>query len=144
MIKMDPKLAQRVWQRVQGEADLREAPQFLTLIYREQALENDCRRLAAALPRKAAPLKKIADAASARAVCLRGMGYLDQGSRIKTSLPAKKTEPTESVLRRCCGQCANAIAEYDRRSDEMQYGCVFSQMAQEHRAHYRYFLELLG
>jgi len=144
MTKIDPKLAQRVWQRVQGEASVQEAPQFQTLIYREQELASACRRLATALPRKAMFLEKIADAARARAVCLRGMGYLAQGDRAKTAVPAKKTESVESVLRSCCLKCANAITEYDRRGDDPQYGCIFSQMAQEHRAHYRLFLELLG
>ncbi len=143
MNKIDPKIAARVWQRVQGEQDAGEE-RFQTLIYRERELSSACTRLASALPKKAKLLKDAAQAANARAVCLRGMGYLTSGSRPAAANAVKKTEAVDSVVRKCCLLCRNAITEYDARGEHPQYGCVFAQMAQEHRAHYRLFLELLG
>lgn len=144
MNKIDPAVAKRVWQRVQGEDTAEKVPQIQTLIYRELALASACRRLAAARPEAGLRLKQVAKAAQNRAVCLRGMGYLESGSRPQSAPEKKKTEPVDRVLRFCCQKCMQAVRDYERQKDHSEYGCIYEQMAQEHRGHYRLFLELLG
>ena len=142
----DKQKAARVWQRVQNATpedptrglagmiaeEWADAATYLTLARRVQGRES-------------AILRKMAQEEQAHMACLKGM-YTLQGTG-RPDIPAPQSPekaPLGVLLRRCYGREMRALAQYESRSADPQYGQIFTRMAQQEREHCRQILMLLG
>lgn len=144
MNSVNPQLAARVWQRVRGEDRLSDR-ELLAMIAREQSCAETYLQLSRKLQGKAAAaLRRLQEREQAHCACLRGIYTL-----ITSIQPSAKGTPltgltTESVLRRCYGRQMQALADYEARISDPEYGPVFARLADQERDHCRMLLELIG
>ena len=89
-------------------------------------------------------LKKMAQQEQSHAACLKGIYALLTGQQFPTGPNPQIQGVRESILRRCYLQELRSITEYESRQSDGEYGCVFSQLAQDERQHSRQVLFLLG
>lgn len=144
METIDPKAAQRVWQRVRGSNTATAEEELLPLIAAELQLAADCRKLADRLPKEAPRLKLIREAGLRNSRCLRGIRQLQLGS---CPLPQTSPPPSgvpEACLRRCISRCLQLRTEYQNRADHREYGCIFDALAQQQTVNCRLLMEILG
>ncbi len=132
MNQYDPALAQRVWQRVQGDAS-GSCAELLPLITGE--LTN------AELYRKG-NYPALYRQARRTAACLQGVYRLMAGAPAHvTALPEK---PSAAALFRCYSRCLSGLAFYRRHTDDPEYGAAFSQLAQQTQTQCGLLLEVIG
>ena len=149
MASIDPELAARVWQRVRpGEEPPREPAQktaLSALIAREQEQAELFRQLSARTTGQQGLFALLFRQARGRAACLRGIELL-RGGGGHAPAPAKPWEdrPMTAILGSCYGRSLEAMAEYDVRADDPEYGAVFAGLAKQVREQCRTILEILG
>ncbi len=132
MNQYDPALAQRVWQRVQGDAAGSSAD-LLPLITGE--LTN------AEVYRKG-NYPALYRQARQTAACLQGVYRLMTGAPAHvTNLPEKPSPP---ALLRCYSRCLSGLAFYRRHTDDPEYGAAFSQLFQQAQTQCGLLLEVIG
>ena len=144
MNTIDPQKAARVWQRVQGAAQPSDR-ELLTMISAEWTNAATYLQLSRQFQgRDSASLRKLYEQEQAHTACLKGIYTLITGTR-----PAVKATPLtgvdpEALLRRCYGRQMQALADYEARIDDKEYGPVFARLADQEKAHCHTILELLG
>ncbi len=146
MEKIDPAKAARVWQRVQGSAPVEAKEQGLQeLIVHEWTDAATYLLLSRRFQGKNSTiLRKMFQDEQAHTACLKGIYTLITGNHpVLKALPPKQ-EDTELILRRCYGREMQCLAQYEARSNDPEYGQVFTRLAQQEREHCRLILELLG
>ena len=142
----DTEKAARVWQRVQGQPDINAPGQGLQGLIAEEWLDATTylhlsRRFQG---KESAVLRQMFEDEQSHASCLRGIYSLITGSRPAIhSAPAPQGDP-EAILRRCYGREMRSLAEYEKRTNDPEYGPVFARLAQQEREHCKAVLELLG
>jgi len=142
--KYDPELEQRVWKRVRGEeqappaglqalaaAELNEAGAYLMLSRQLQGREK-------------ALLRRLFAEEQCHAAVLRGMHKLMTGQALTTRTPPAPPDTPELALRKSYGRKLKALAEYESRAADKEYGPVFRKMAEQEREHCALLLEILG
>lgn len=148
MASIDPELAARVWQRVRpGEEIPEKLVQKTTLsalIAREQDQAELFRQLAARTPGQQGAFARLFRQARGRMACLRGMELLQGGSYTPAPVKPWEERPMAAILGSCYGRSLEAMAEYDIRADDTEYGAVFACLAQQVREQCRVILEALG
>lgn len=147
MEEFDQEKAKRVWQRVQGSAVPPQEPGYdlRELAAREAESAATYLQLSRRVSgRDSAALRQLYEQEQSHNAILKGICALTTGVRPGVSAPPPQTGPMEVLLRRCYGRQMQALAEYERRSDDPQYGGVFRKMAEQEQAHCRAVLELLG
>ena len=139
MENFDNEKAKRVWQRVQATSpapppqpgydlqdlvnrELEDAAVYLQLSRRTQGKDSLL-------------LRQISDQERSHAAILKGICALCTGSRPGHIAHRPETGPVEILLRRCYGREMQSLAEYERRSNDPQYGAVFRKMAEQEQAH---------
>lgn len=142
----DKQKAARVWQRVQGAApedpvrglagmiaeEWADAAAYLTMSRRVQGRES-------------AILRKMGQEEQSHMACLKGMYTLLGTGRPEIPAPQPLDRaPLGLLLRRCYGREMRALAQYEARAADPEYGQIFARMAQQEREHCRQLLELLG
>ena len=140
----DKAKAARVWQRVQG-ADRLNDRELLTMIAREWTDGATYLQLSRQLQgSQSAKLRRLYEEEQAHTACLKGIYTLITGVRpnVKAS-PIMGMEP-EALLRRCYGRQMQALADYEARINDPEYGPVFARLAEQERDHCRVILELIG
>lgn len=144
MEKHNLELEQRVWKRVRGE-EQREPVSVQALAAAEQSEAAVHLMLSRQMQgREKALLRKIFEEDRCHGAILRGMNELVTGKRLTLrTLPPEPATP-EIALRKCYARKLQAIAEYESRVSDKEYGCVFSQMARQEREHCAMILEVLG
>ncbi len=142
----DPKLAARVWQRVQAtgqEPDI--TPILLTMIAEEWQDATIYLHLSRLYPgRGGAQLRKLFEEEQAHVACLKGIYTLLTGQRASTRITPPPQGPMDTILRRCYGREMQCLAQYEQWSAHGEYGPVFSRLADQEKEHCRVLLELLG
>ena len=148
-MKMDANKEAEVWRRVRGEQQpVRPGPMenLQELIMEEWISASAYLQLSRQMQAKepAATLQRLFREEQAHAACLKGIYTLVKGTQptVKT-VPAQK-ERVEIALRKCYGREMRSLMEYEKRSDDPEYGPVFARLAEQEREHCRAVLELIG
>ena len=146
MKNYDPKTAARVWDRVQNTAVPAGDSQLILNLIAEEILDAATylqlsKRLSTP---QAAAIKQLAQQEQSHVSCLKGVYTMITGEKPKV-LPVKVSDdPPDIVLRRCYGREMRALAQYEARQNDPQYGHVFRMMARQEQEHCRRLLEILG
>ena len=137
--------AQRVWQRVQGEAPVPDHRCIPEMIAEEKAGGAVYLRLSHHFGGKeGAMLRRMFEEEQVHISCLRGIYRLITGERCQVHTKPLPPEDPAIALRRCYGQEMRCLAAYEARSGDAEYGPVFAQMAREEREHCKNILHLIG
>ena len=147
MDRIDREKAERVWQRVKGEAKpMPERPPAEGLPEMIAAAWTDgAEYLLLAKKLKDSPrLRHMAQQKKAQCDCLKGIYTLKTGKA-----PAVKAVPPEvgelaQSLRRCYGRSKKSFDRYEARSTDPEYGPVFASLALQEQEICRSLLEMLG
>ncbi len=146
MEKMDTAMAARVWQRVRGEATAPEAISGLQGLAAAEMAEAAALAQMSGMTqgRSQRVLRQLAQQDRAHAACLKGIQAMAMGSapHLRTAPPVP--EEPETALRKCCGRKMKALAQYEARAQDPEFGCMFAELARQERAHCCQLLELLG
>ena len=146
MKNYDPKPAARVWDRVQNAAVPAGDSQLNLNLIAEELLDAATylqlsKRLSTP---QAAAIKQLAQQEQSHVSCLKGVYTMITGEKPKV-LPVKVSDdPPDIVLRRCYGREMRALAQYEARQNDPQYGHVFRMLARQEQEHCRRLLEILG
>ena len=146
MKNYDPKTAARVWDRVQNTAVPAGDSQLILNLIAEEILDAATylqlsKRLSTP---QAAAIKQLAQQEQSHVSCLKGVYTMITGEKPKV-LPVKVSDdPPDIVLRRCYGREMRALAQYEARQNDPQYGPVFRMLARQEQEHCRRLLEILG
>lgn len=145
----DPEKAARVWQRVQNQKPDKIQPpredNMAALIMAEWEQAATYLQLARQLPsRQASVLQRLSREEQAHGACLKGIHTLITGEPPVIQTPPIPREPPKITLRRCYGRQMQALREYEKRSEDPEYGPVFRRLAEQEREHCRSLLELIG
>ena len=145
MKNYDPKTAARVWDRVQNAAVPAGDSQLILNLIAEEILDAATylqlsKRLSTP---QAAAIKQLAQQEQSHVSCLKGVYTMITGEKPKV-LPVKVSDdPPDIVLRRCYGREMRALAQYEARQNDPQYGHVFRMLARQEQEHCRRLLEFL-
>ena len=144
MKNYDPKTAARVWERVQTTAIPAADGQVILQLITDELLEaSTFLRLSKRLPAYSA-LRQISQQDQAHAACLKGVYTMITGEKPKY-IPAVATDdPPDIVLRRCYGRKMRALAQYESRLTDPQYGHIFRSLVRQEQEHCRMILEVMG
>ena len=144
MDKMDSEMEQRVWKRVRGE--MPEAPPGLQAM--AAAEQNEAavylmlsRQLQG---REKAMLRRLFSEEQSHAAILRGMQLAITGQRLAVRPVPPEPQMPEIALRKSYGRKLQALASYESRTNDREYGAVFLQLARQEREHCAAILEILG
>jgi len=142
----DPKMAARVWQRVQKAPDPAPNPdQLLTLIAQEWTDAATYLSLSRRTQGKSSNLLyQLYQEEQAHVACLKGIYMLLTGNRPNVHSTPPERESLDRMLRRCYGREMQSLAQYEARSADPEYGQIFTRLAAQEREHCRMLLEILG
>ena len=142
----DPQKAARVWQRVQAEQ-----PVVTPVSELQEMIEEEWQDAATylQLSRKFQgsirdTLQKMFREEQTHAACLKGIYTLTTGGHATVRSKPPLVESAQTILRRCYGREMRALARYEAKSKDPQYGQVFSRLAAQEKEHCRLILQLLG
>ena len=144
----DPKKAQRVWERVQGTQEPEPKPVQMNLqamIINEWVTAATYLTLARQVPpREMCILQRLAREDQGHGACLKGIYTMitDQEPVIKA--PPITAGSVNLTLRKCYAALIKTLQEYERWSQDAEYGPVFQRLADQEREHCRLVLELIG
>jgi len=146
MKNYDPKTAARVWDRVQNTAVPAGDSQLILNLIAEEALDAAAYlQLSKRLPTpQAAAVKQLAQQEQSHVSCLKGVYTMITGEKPKVLPVNVSDDPPDIVLRRCYGREMRALAQYEARQNDPQYGHVFRMLARQEQEHCRKLLEILG
>ena len=146
MKSYDPKTAAKVWDRVQNTAVPAGDSQLILNLITEEVLDaRTYQQLAKRLPPPLAnTVRQLSQQEQAHAACLKGIYAMITGRNAIVPAPKVADDPTDIVLRRCYGREMRALAQYESRQSDPQYGHIFHTLAQQEQEHCRKLLEILG
>ena len=146
MKNYDPKTAARVWDRVQSApAPAADAQQIFNLMAEENLDAATYLQLSKRLPLPmAAAMKQLAQQEQAHVACLKGIYTMITGEKPKLLPPKVANDQPDIVLRRSYGREMRALAQYETRQSDPQYGHVFRALARQEQEHCHRLLEVLG
>lgn len=143
MNTIDPQQAARVWQRVRGEDRLSEG-QLQSMVCDAVTREAAYLNLSRQLPGKSALLRSLYTGQQAHTACLKGIYTLITGNHPKVeAIPVPGRSP-EAILRRLYGDSMRALADYEAKIADPEYGPVFARLADREKESCRTILELIG
>ena len=140
---IDPQQATRVWQRVRGEDRLSEG-ELQRMICDAVTRENAYLNLSRQLQGKSALLRNLYTRQQAHTTCLKGIYTLITGSCPKVEVIPVPGRSPEGILRRLYGDSMRALADYEAKTADKEYGPVFSRLADREKESCRTILELIG
>ena len=144
----DPRKADRVWARVQGDRSSEsKAPEMnlQAMIMNEWVTSATYLALARQVPpREMCILQRMAREDQGHGACLKGIYTMitDQEPVIKA--PPITAGSVNLTLRKCYASLLKTLQEYERWSRDAEYGPVFQRLADQEREHCRLVLELIG
>ena len=144
MNTIDPQKAAQVWQRVRGNARLSDR-ELITLISNAWTTGATYLKLSRQMQGKEnAALRHLYGEQLAHVACLKGIYTLITGTRPSVKAAPLPYQDPEAILRRCYGRQMQALADYESKSEDPEYGPVFARLADRERDHCRTLLELIG
>lgn len=139
MNQYDPQKAAQVWQRVQAQPPGTSAPEnFSALILAQWETTAVCRQISDT------GLRSIIQTAQRHLQCLKGIHTLTAGQSPVIRTPAIPKDTASVALRKCCGRMLRCLREYEKRSDDPEYGPIFRHLALEQRESCCRLLEYIG
>lgn len=146
METIDPAKAAKVWQRVRSQEDAQPREQGLPALMAQEWTDAATylqlsRRFQG---KESAILRKMYEQEQAHTACLKGIYTLLTGTHPSVRAVPLPHEETETLLRCCYGREMQCLASYEQRSNDPEFGQVFSRLAEQEREHCRMLLELLG
>ena len=143
MNTIDPQKAAQVWQRVRGnQLSDRELTAMISNAWTTAATYLKLSRQLQG--NQSAVLRRLYDGQQAHVACLKGIYTLITGTRPAVkALPLSGQDP-EAILRRCYGRQMQALADYEAKSEDTEYGPVFARLADREKDNCRTLLELIG
>ena len=145
METIDPKQAQRVWQRVRGSTPEEQAQQLEQMIlhqWEDAAVYLQLSRRCSGT--QSAMLYQLFRQAHAQCSCLKGIYVMMTGDRPKLPAVNPPREPLGTALRGCYGRQMRELRLYEERAADPDYGYVFARMRDQKKAQCRVLLELIG
>ena len=148
MSTYDPRKAERVWARVQGDREPEaKAPEMnlQAMIMNEWVASSTYLALARQVPpREMCIFQRLAREEQCHGATLKGIYTMitDQEPVIKAS--PMTAGSVELVLRKCYAAEMHTAREYERWAADPEYGPVFGRLAEQEREHCRLVLELMG
>lgn len=139
MEKYDPRMAQRVWNRVWAEPEQQRQESGGFLLMEAQALADYTKQ-----QRQFPEMKELAEDIRRHIACLRGIRYLKEGRRPEPIAVKARDELADTALRRCYVQSLKGAAVYAAQAEDPEYGCIYAQLADTKHRHCRILLEILG
>lgn len=138
----DEAMEKRVWERVRGETPSRSLQMLATAERANAAVYLRLMRLAQG-PQKLL-LRQLFERERRHGQILCGIHMLtaDKPLSVRTAPPAADTLAV--ALRKCYAATLQAAGEYERRSQDPEYGPAFRQLAAQEREHCTMLLELLA
>lgn len=142
----DAEKAKRVWQRVQGEAQLSKPDwEIASLI----AIKAQTASIYARLSRyfrgqTGALLQKLSRQETEHIATLKGICRLQTGQIPRVPAPSLPKAPAEVLLRQCYGQKLQLLAAYDRYKADPQHGGILQMLIAQEQSQCRILLQLLG
>lgn len=148
-MKIDASKEAEVWRRVRGEQQpVRPNPMdnLQELIMEEWISASVYLQLSRRVQAKeaAATLQRLFREEQAHAACLKGVYTLIKGTQPAVKAAPAEKERVEITLRKCYGREMRSLMEYEKRSNDSEYGPVFARLADQEREHCRAVLELIG
>ena len=142
----DAKTTAQVWDRVQNAAvPIGDAQLILNLIAEELLDARTYLQLSKRLPPPhSALIRQLSQQEQAHATCLKGIYTMITGRNAIIAPFQVANDPPDIVLRRSYGREMRALAQYEARQNDPQYGHIFRTLAQEERAHCHKIMEILG
>ena len=146
METIDPEMARRVWQRVQGTGDPSPVgPDLPTMIQQELADAAAYLHLSRLFSGHYGQLlRQMYHQEQAHAACLKGVCRVTTGKRCSPRLPKILREKPLLTLQRCYQRELQSAAQYEARAGDSRFGQTFARLAQQEQEHCRILLELLG
>lgn len=146
MKNYDPQTAAKVWDRVQNAAVPAGDSQLILNLIAEEVLDaRTWQQLSKRLPPpQAAIVRTLARQEQAHAICLKGIYTMITGRNAMVPPPKVADDPADIVLRRCYGRAMRALAQYESRQNDPQYGHIFRTLARQEQEHCHRILEILG
>lgn len=144
----DPRKAERVWARVQGDREPEvKAPEMnlQAMIMNEWVASSTYLALSRQVPpREGCILQRLAREEQGHGACLKGIYTMitDQEPVIKAS--PMTAGSVELILRKCYAAEMQTAREYESWVSDPEYGPVFCRLAEQEREHCRIILELMG
>ena len=143
MEQYDTQLAQRVWQRVRGEAAGAQGNVKGFLLAEAEAMAV-YRLLSRLFPEQKRLWQQLAGDVRRHMAYLRGILYLSEGHRGEEITMKPRQEQPEALLRLCCAQCIKLEEQYRSFADDPEYGCIYGALADAKRVHLAAVLEIIG
>lgn len=134
MDKIDPKVAARVWDRVQAPPKLGLEANMLLPLIREEWLDGLILK----------HLGQNTDLPQQNTACLRGIYLLLTGSAPRIATPQWKQEKPPVLLRQSFQRRMGLFAEYEKLQRDLRFGPVFGRLALTSQAQACKILEALG
>lgn len=149
MERIDPKMAARVWQRVQAAREdtsvVQELPDLKELIARLWVDGALCRQLSRTCRgRDRALLDGIGRQKQEGVARLKGILAMQTGVRTQIPAPPVPRGNREQLLRLCCDGTAHCSARLQQLTTDPRYGSDYSAMAEQVGWQHRQLLGLLG
>lgn len=146
MESIDPKKVARVWERVRSDPQTPSAQSgLLELIARQGASASAYLQLSRKLKGKpAAALLRMHEEKRAQVSCLKGIYRLITDTQPVIRIPPASDHSLEATLRHCCRQEQHCLMQYQNRSDDPEFGHLFSQLEKRQQALYCQVMELFG
>lgn len=76
--------------------------------------------------------------------CLQGIYRLATGEKMQLASVPPSGEKLEAALRKCYGQSLKALAAFEQRASNTEYGPIFAHLAEQKRKNCCKIAELLG
>ena len=146
MSAYDPKKAAEVWKRVQSPFEAAPGPADLLAMITEERLDAVTYLHLSRFFRgsSGALLRRMSQQEQAHATCLTGIYTLLTGERPKIRTLAVPKQAPQVLLRQCYGREMRALARYQERASDPEYGQVFARLANREQEHCQTLLLLLG
>ena len=148
MNQIDPKMAAQVWQRVRPtpeDAPLPPEAGLLELIAREWEAAGTYLQLSRRYTGNVhQQFHKLFLREQAHTACLKGIYTLITGKKPTVAPAPHLTGQTPNYLRKCYGEAMHQLHQYEKRTDDPEYGHVFARIAQQEREHCMALLGLIG
>ncbi len=134
----DPKMAARVWERVQANSP---APDLSAILRDALVLAQAYGQLSAKLPKHRKSLLTLRQELLTIAQELNGLLYLEQGTRLPLKPPA--SAPALN-LSQCCQRELDWAAACGARRQDPRFGPLYAQWEAQSQRHCQTVLALLG
>ena len=149
MREFDKETVRKIWQRVQSEQSVSgmtgDLCSLSECIAWELTFADLYGRIAGKIPGSmVSQLRQLARQERHHASLLKGICVMTEGISPEIHpIPVQKA-PVATLLRQCYGEKLRAIAQYEKRASDSQFGDVFRNILQEEQQQCRFLLQLLG